>query len=179
MTTITVPETVTLADVAAMGEADELHRYEMSDEGELRIMMTPTPEHSRIVMRLTGWFLRHGFTDEQLRTDLGIYTGGGRQPDLTVWHGTAPDAGMVSVYVPVDGLLLVVEVVSRGSRQNDLVDKAGEYARAGIPRYWTVEQDGTQPVTFRSLHSGEYATAAPRPLEWLLSQTPADLGLAA
>ena len=45
MTTITVPAEITLADVAAMGEADELHRYELTDEGELRVMMTPTPEH--------------------------------------------------------------------------------------------------------------------------------------
>ena len=77
MTTITVPAEITLADVAAMGEADELHRYEMTDEGEVRIMVTPTPEHSRIVMRLTLWLARHGFTDEHLRTDLGIYTKGG------------------------------------------------------------------------------------------------------
>lgn len=28
MTTITVPAEITVADVAAMGEADELHRYE-------------------------------------------------------------------------------------------------------------------------------------------------------
>lgn len=177
MTTITVPANITLADVAAMGDADELHRYELTDEGELRVMMTPTPEHSRIVARLFTWFVRHGFSDEQLRTDLGIYTGGGRQPDLTVWEGAAPDAGVVSVYVPVDGLLVAIEVVSRGSRQNDLVDKAREYAKAGIPRYWTVEQDDSQPVTFRNLLAGVYDLSAPRPLDWVLTQTPAAFGL--
>lgn len=157
MTMISVPAEITLGDVAAMGEADELHRYELSDEGELRVMMTPTPEHSRIVMRLTAWFLRNGSDEERLRTDLGIYTGGGRQPDLTVWSDAAPDVGVASVYVPVDGLQVVIEVVSRGSRQNDLVDKASEYARAGIERYWTVEQGGTQPVTFRTLATGRYS----------------------
>jgi len=177
MTTISVPAEITLADVAAMGEADELHRYELSDEGELRVMMTPTPEHSRIVMRLTAWFLRHGFDEERLRTDLGIYTGGGRQPDLTVWSDAAPDTGVVSVYVPVDGLLLAVEVVSRGSRQNDLVDKVGEYARAGIHRYWTVQQGGSQPVTFRTLAEGRYEASGPHPLEWVLTRDPAAFDL--
>lgn len=108
---------------------------------------------------------------------MGIYTGGGRQPDLTIWQDAAPDVGVVSVYVAVDGLLLAIEVVSPGSRQNDLVDKAREYARAGIARCWTVEQAGTQPVTFRSLHAGQYVATAPRPLEWLLKQAPADFAL--
>jgi Uma2 family endonuclease len=175
---ISIPAEITLGDVAAMGQADELHRYELSDEGELRVMMAPTPEHSRIVMRLTAWFLRNGFDEERLRTALGIYTGGGRQPDLTVWAGTAPDAGVASVYVPVDGLQVVVEVVSRGSRQNDLVDKVGEYARAGIERYWIVEQGGTRPVTFRTLATGGgYSSAGPRPLDWVLKRQPADFGI--
>ncbi len=175
MTVIEMPAVLTLEAVAAMGEADELHRYEMTDEGEVRIMMTPTPEHSRIVMRLTLWFARSGFTDEQLRTDMGIYTGGGRQPDLTVWANEAPDVGIISVYVPVDDLILAVEVIARSSRRNDLVDKTGEYARAGIPRYWTIEQDGTQPVTMRTLTEGVYIASAPVPLEWLLTQDPSAL----
>jgi Uma2 family endonuclease len=169
---IEMPAVLTLEAVAAMGEADELHRYEMSDEGEVKIMMTATPEHSRIVMRLLVWLVSHGYTDEQLRTDIGIYTGGGRQPDLTVWTDAAPDHGMVSVYVPVTDLALVVEVVSPGSRQNDLIDKATEYARAGIARYWTVEQESTQAVTMRVLDDGRYVAAAPIPLGWLLTQDP-------
>ncbi|WP_157488670.1 Uma2 family endonuclease [Pseudofrankia sp. DC12] len=158
MSMISVPVDITLSDVAAIGQADELHRYELSDEGELRVMMTPTPEHSRIVMRLTAW------------------SGGGRQPDLTVWADAAPDVGVASVYVPVDGLQVVIEVISRGPRQNDLVDKVGEYARAGIERYWTVEQGGTQPVTFRTLGTGGYSSAGPRPLDWVLKRQPMDFG---
>ena len=77
--------------------------------------------------------------------------------------------------MPVDGLLLAVEVISRSSRRNDLIDKTGEYARAGIARYWTVEQDGTQPVTRRTLVEGVYVAAAPVPLEWLLEQDPTAL----
>lgn len=95
-------------------------------------------------MRLTLWLARHGFTDERLRTDLGIYTKGGRQPDLTAWRDAAPDVGAVSVYVPVDGQL------SRKARS---------------------------PLRSVRCFEGRYEQAAPRPLEWVLAQTPTDLGL--
>jgi Uma2 family endonuclease len=176
MTVISVPQSLTLDDVAAMGEADEHHRYEMSAEGEVKIMMTATPEHARMVMQLVEWLIRAGYTSDQLRTDMGIYTGGGRQPDLTVWEHEAPDTGMVSVYTSVAGLAVVVEVISPGSRQNDLVDKVTEYAQAGIRRYWTVEQDGTRKVIMRTLdEDGRYRPAAPVTLAWLLGQPPASL----
>ncbi len=176
MTVIEMPAVLTLDAVAAMGEADELHRYELSSDGELKVMMTATPEHARIVMRLVGWFMRHNYSDEQLRTDMGIYTGGGRQPDLTVWHDAAPRHGLVSAYVPVDDLLVAIEVVSPGSRQNDLVDKLAEYQTAGIAQYWTVEHTGTQPVTMHRLGDDRrYVTRGPVPLAWLLRQNPSEL----
>ena len=176
MTVIEMPAVLTLDAVAAMGEADELHRYELSSEGELKVMMTATPEHARIVMLLVEWLIKHSYTGEQLRTDMGIYTGGGRQPDLTVWADAAPRHGLVSVYVPVDDLLVAIEVVSPGSRQNDLVDKLAEYQAAGIARYWTVEQTGSQPVTMHRLGADRrYATRSPVPLAWLLQQDPKEL----
>lgn len=169
---IAMPTSIGLDDVAAMGEADEAHRYEFSAEGELKVMMTASPEHSRIVMRLVAWLLAAGYSAESLRTDMGIYTGGGRQPDLTIWYGPAPSQALASVYVAVDGLAAVVEVISPGSRRNDTVDKISEYASAGIARFWLIEQDASQPVTMHTLANGGYVPAAPVPLEWLLSQDP-------
>jgi Uma2 family endonuclease len=175
MTTIEMPLVLDLAAVAAMAEADEHHKYEISAEGEVKIMNAATPEHSRIVMRLILWLAAHGFTDEQLRSEMGIFTGGGRQPDLSVWD-EAPRRGIVSSYVALDGLILAVEVISPSSRQNDTVDKLAEYQRAGIERYWVIEQDGPQVVTMYRLHhaGGErrYVGAAPKPLAWLLDQDP-------
>jgi Uma2 family endonuclease len=179
MTVITVPTVIDLAAVAAMGEADEHHRYELTAQGEVKIMMVASPEHARIVSRLIFWLFRAGFTDEQVRSEMGVFTGGGRQPDLTVWTDRAPREGVVSAYVALDGLLLAVEVISPSSRRNDTFDKVEEYAQAGIERYWTVEQDGTQAVTRYDLHDlgGErrYVAQAPRPLSWLLEQDPHDL----
>ena len=35
--------------------------------------------------------------------------------------------------------MLVVEIISRGSRRTDTVIKRGEYADAGIPHYWIID----------------------------------------
>jgi hypothetical protein len=48
-----MPTDITLADVAAMSEADEHHRYELSRERVLWIKPPVTPEHALIVSRLT------------------------------------------------------------------------------------------------------------------------------
>lgn len=40
-------------------------------------------------------------------------------------------------------MLLVVEVVSPGSETTDRVVKVDQYAKAGIPFYWRVEQTPT------------------------------------
>src|ERR1051326_215833 len=81
----TMPEHITLETVAAMAEADEHHKYELTAEGSLVVMAPATKAHQRIVTSLITWFSRHGFADEQIYTELGVFTGGGRQPDLTVW----------------------------------------------------------------------------------------------
>lgn len=59
-----------------------------------------------------------------------------RRPDVTVYRAATID---VSPTRPED-VLLVVEVVSPGSETTDRIVKADQYARAGIPFYWRVEQ---------------------------------------
>jgi len=47
-------------------------------------------------------------------------------------------------------VLVVVEIVSAGSRRLDHVVKRGEYADAGIGHYWIIDLDG--PVTLLDCH---------------------------
>ena len=173
-----MPAKITLADVAAMAEADEHHRYELTREGVLVVMTPPSPAHQRIVMRLIGWLLRHGYSEEQVFTDVGIFTGGGRQPDLTVWATTDLPVAIEATYADTANLLLAVEIVSPSSKIEDKVHKREEYARAGIPRYWLVEQDQPQTVLMLTLNdrTGEYESLlpAPQPLRWLLTTDPHD-----
>jgi Uma2 family endonuclease len=43
-------------------------------------------------------------------------------------------------FVVPEQVALVVEVVSPGTRRRDRLEKPAEYAAAGIPHYWRIEQ---------------------------------------
>src|SRR5215213_9386345 len=110
-----MPAEITLDDVAAMAEAGEHHRYELSREGVLSITPPATPEHALTVSRLVHWFYTHGFGPDQVTADCGIDVGGGRQPDVTIWAKGKPPKRARSSYAGLDGLLLAIEVVSKDS----------------------------------------------------------------
>ena len=90
---------------------------------------------------------------------LGLDGGvGGRIPDLVVWS-KAP-AQPRAVWLPVDGVLLVVEIISVGPKAVDTVTTRDEYAGAGIVQYWTVARDASQTVTmYRLAHDGRVGSA--------------------
>jgi Uma2 family endonuclease len=153
-----MPTRVTLDDLAMMAAADEHHRYELSPEGVLSVVPPADLDHALVVSRLFAWFLAHGYGPEQVVTDCGIDVGGGRVPDLMVWAKGLPPRPGRSSYAAMAGLLLVVEVLSRGSEVVDRIVKKAEYARAGIPRYWIVERDSVTTAHRHVLNenTGEY-----------------------
>lgn len=171
-----MPTQVTLDDLAVMAAADENHRYELSPEGVLSVMPPADPDHALLVSRMFAWFLTNGYGPEQVVTDCGIDVGGGRVPDLTVWAKGLPPRPARSSYAGTDGLLLALEVVSRGSEITDRMIKKAEYAKAGIPHYWFVERDAVTAVHRHALsdQTGEYEPhpAGPQPLAWLLRTVP-------
>lgn len=171
-----MPTTITLDDVAAMADADEHHRYELSREGVLSIMPPAHPEHAVTVAKMVHWFHANGFGPEQIMVDCGIHVGGGRQPDVTVWAKDKPPRAARSSYAGIDGLLLAVEVVSPDSEHIDRVIKRDEYATAGVPRYWIVGRDAATTLQALVLRDGEFVTEhEPRPLAWLLNGPVPDL----
>ena len=176
-----MPAVVTLDDVADLNAADQHgHRYELSPEGVLSVMPPPDSEHAEIISDIMIWLAMAGWPARQLLQAAGIQVpgpdgSGGRIPDLTVWAKRQPKA----VWMPIENLILVVEVVSTGSRRVDETMKRHEYAHAGIPHFWLVDRDSAQTVTLFVLGAdGGYATATKMPLAWLLQSTPADHGLA-
>ncbi|MFF8283577.1 Uma2 family endonuclease [Streptomyces albus] len=62
-----------------------------------------------------------------------------RRPDVIVYRAETID---VTPTRP-EHVLLVVEVVSPGSETTDRIVKVDQYAKAGIPFYWRVEQAAT------------------------------------
>ncbi|MBO1333289.1 Uma2 family endonuclease [Streptomyces sp. VRA16 Mangrove soil] len=62
-----------------------------------------------------------------------------RRPDVTMYRADTID---VTPTRP-EHVLLVVEVVSPGSETTDRIVKVEQYAKAGIPFYWRIEQAAT------------------------------------
>ncbi|MFI6618333.1 Uma2 family endonuclease [Streptomyces sp. NPDC050528] len=62
-----------------------------------------------------------------------------RRPDVAVYRAETIDLTPTRP----EHVLLVVEVVSPGSETTDRIVKVDQYAKAGIPFYWRVEQAAT------------------------------------
>ena len=176
-----MPATMTLEDLTAMMVADEHHhRYEISPETVLSVMPPPGYAHPIIATRLTVWLAAAGIPAGRIAQAVGLRIPGrsggegGRIPDLVLWSRAQTDG----LWLPVSDVLLVVEIISPGSEGMDTVTKQREYAAAGIPRYWTVDQDPAQTVTMYQLDDDRYQQRATMPLAWALNTSPAEHDLA-
>jgi Uma2 family endonuclease len=170
-----LPEVVTLDDLEAMNAADEFHRYEISPEGVLSIMPPAASAHALVASRLMAWLIMAGIPADRCLQGVGLripgHAGvGGRIPDLIVW-GKLPADG---VWLPVDDVLVAVEIVSPGSVDMDKLTKPHEYAAAGIAQYWVVDQDQAHTVTMYRLEGEKYVVRAAMPLAWVLNTSPAE-----
>src|SRR4051812_25038269 len=143
-----------------IGRADHGRRMRLADfinadveEGWLyelargRVVATeiPGPNHGLIVMRLADQLAFYA------RDHPGVikYRGGGsecrvrlpgmvsdRHPDLAVYLSSMPPGPSPwTEWVPS----LVVEVISKGSRRRDDVEKRDEYLRVGVLEYWVID----------------------------------------
>ncbi|WP_235849716.1 Uma2 family endonuclease [Mycolicibacterium doricum] len=124
-------------------ELDPTRRWELS-EGTL--IMSPRPQlwHQRISRRLTRLLEDHLPDGLEAVPEIEVITSASfppsvRDPDIVVvaehlFEGRA-------ARVPAADVVLVVEVVSPGSRGTDHVMKLYEYAKAGIENYWIVDPD--------------------------------------
>jgi Uma2 family endonuclease len=140
---------LTIADLEAMPE--DGRRYELIGGA---IVMTPAP--STVHQRAVGWLhviLRGacppGHEVFLAPTDLDL-------PDAQRVHGSVGPARLVT---PV---LLVVEVVSPGSRINDRVTKRAAYAEARIPHYWLVDLEA-ETITLLRLAGSSYEVVTTGP----------------
>ncbi|GAA3188207.1 Uma2 family endonuclease [Dactylosporangium siamense] len=166
------PRPLTVHDVTALAEADELHCFELT-EGNLVVIPPRTLGHQHSASRLGVWLMNHGFPG---RT--GLFVGlkttdddlNGRVPDVAVTKGYVPGE---TVWIPAENVLLAAEIVSAGSERTDRWFKPLEYAAAGIEHFWRVEPDGTV-LRFR-LVDGAYAEIGKDPLDALLAGEVPDL----
>ena len=153
---------LTIAEYAALPEDDQ-RRWELL-EGNLLMSPSPTPRHMIAVARL------HGMVESQLpaglravpNVDLDLQLapadqpGTSRRPDLVVvseaeLRRVEKEGGLLRAAAAV----LVVEIISPGSKRTDTVIKRGEYADAGIAHYWIIDLD--RPTSLVAAHlAGEF-----------------------
>lgn len=139
---------LTIAEYAALPE-DEHNRWELL-EGQLVMTPSPLPRHNRAKLRLCAQLfhaLPPGYeclddVDIDLQQAIPSAPGTARRPDIVVAErrefDRVDDGGGVT---RAEAVLLVVEVVSPGTRSTDMYAKRADYADAGIPHYWIVDLD--------------------------------------
>jgi Uma2 family endonuclease len=124
-------------------ELDPTRRWELS-EGTLIMSPRPHPRHQRISRRLTRLLEDHLPDGLEAVPEIEVTTSASfppsvRDPDIVVVRDRVFEER--SVRVPAADVVLVVEIVSPGSRGTDHVMKLHEYAKAGIDNYWIIDPD--------------------------------------
>ncbi len=143
-----------------IGAADHGRRMKLADfidadfeEGRLyelargRIVVTEIPgySHGRIVMRLWQLFSLYNHDHPGV---INYEAGGGesrirlpgmvcdRHPDHAIYlMPPPPDDHPWTEWIPT----LVVEIITKGSRRRDLIEKRDEYLRVGVLEYWVID----------------------------------------
>ncbi len=183
-----VARLLTAAEYAQLGETG--WGYTELVEGRMLVSPSPTAKHN-----LAGFALARHLHPQLPDTvcvipdvdiDLGLVPadqpGSVRRPDLVVVDSKAinrvdRDGGLLET----GDVLIVVEIVSPGSRRLDYVTKRHEYADAGIPHYWIVDLD--KPVSLLDCHlaedfgyadsgavTGTFTTSVPFPVQLQLDR---------
>jgi Uma2 family endonuclease len=138
------PEVLTAADYDALPE-DISRRIEIVD-GAIIVNAAPRRAHQDVVYNVTSALKavvsdRHAVViDVDLRLrDVPLLN---RRPDVVVFDASLPDDAVLRP----EHCLLVIEVMSPGSVTADQTDKPAEYAAAGIPHFWRIENtDAADP----------------------------------
>jgi Uma2 family endonuclease len=135
---------LTVADLEAM--PDDGRRYELIG-GAIVMTPAPVPVHQRASLRLVHLLESAAPSGHEVfyaPIDLDLPGGQRVEPDLVVTPSAS--VGPKRLVLPV---LLVVEIVSVGSRTHDTVTKRAVYAEAGIPAYWLVDLNDSRITCLR------------------------------
>jgi Uma2 family endonuclease len=131
-------------------DLDPTRRWEL---GEGTLIMSPRPGlgHQRISKRLTRILDDHLPDGLEALPEIEVTTSAAfppsvRDPDIVVIRAHLFEDR--DVRVPATDVVLVVEIVSPGSRRTDHVTKLNEYAQAGIDHYWIVDPDAASTDRF-------------------------------
>jgi Uma2 family endonuclease len=153
---------LTIAEYAALGETDSGYTELM--EGRLVMSPSPVPDHNfasgRMLLQLEPQLPGNLEVIQDIDVDLELappnQPGFSRRPDLVVTkRGSRLRVRNEGGMLRASEVVVVIEIVSPGSRRTDYMVKRGEYADAGIPYYWIVGLNG--PISLVACHlAGEF-----------------------
>ncbi|TDP97294.1 Uma2 family endonuclease [Labedaea rhizosphaerae] len=145
----------TVAEFAALPE-DNSARYEL-EEGHLVVSPRPSNAHTKVIFRLCEQIEAQLPADlttmSEVDVDLQLSVPVVRIPDIVVVPAILEDAKRM---VTAADVVLVIEVISPGSVRTDTKVKPLEYADAGIPSMWLIDQDRPVSATILTSIDGEY-----------------------
>jgi Uma2 family endonuclease len=142
-----LPNIMTEAEYGGLPE--EVARRVEVVHGYVIVCESPTPQHQQVARRLANVFEaarpKEPCTRVQMDMDVTLWRVPKftfRRPDVVVYRckedrNAKPDASDV---------LLMIEVSSPSTEREDLVDKAAQYAAAGIPAYLVVRMSADGDV---------------------------------
>lgn len=176
---------LTISEYAKLGEDDQ-SRWELQ-EGNLVVSPSPSPDHmlasyalcDQLKAQLPSTVIVVPDIDIDLQLDSAEKSGTSRRPDLVVVERSAvarvrTEGGLLLA----SETLLVVEILSPGSRRTDYLIKRAEYADAGIPHYWIIDLEPADEVSLLACRriagiagyvddgaaTGSYTTELPYPV---------------
>jgi Uma2 family endonuclease len=161
----------TIEDVLSL--PDDAPRVEL-DDGVMFVVPSATYDHQDISGLLWFWLRQHApreFRASQA-TGVAVSLNTTFEPDVLLVDA---DVAGSKHYAVADHVTLVVEIVSPGTKKRDRFDKPGDYAKAGIPHYWRIEQNPIHIFAY-DLVDGQYRLAADSD-ELLILQSPFDIEL--
>ncbi len=138
------------------GIPPDRNRYEIVD-GDLLVTPAPSPLHQRVSKRLQrqleAYFEARGEAEVfNAPIDLILGFHDVVQPDLVVVR----DPAQISARGIEGPPLLVVEIISPSTRDQDRAIKARRYAAFGVPHYWMVDPERQGLECHRLASDGTY-----------------------
>lgn len=128
---------------------DSTERYELID-GEVFLQASPKADHQLAQMALAGTFFNYfdgqncvpmsapfDITIRRSSEDVNVV-----QPDLMIICDLPEKLGEDGYYYGVP--TLIVEILSEGTRRNDLLKKLNLYMTGGVREYWVVDPKNKQ-----------------------------------
>jgi Uma2 family endonuclease len=147
---------LTLDDWAELPETSEFHVEVV--EGVLAVSPRPFFFHQRSIARITYLLdeqLAPGFSaGNEVELLLNEVPPTVRVPDVLVTSASVADQNPARVRA--EDALLVVEILSEGTKRTDQVTKHFEYADAGIEHYWIIDLDAPVSMITYRLVDGDY-----------------------